>query len=159
MNSRPLQPASHRDDSHSGECAFAREHLEGFALDALDSFERGIVEHHLRWCPACRSEAARYERAVSLLRDEGTLVSAVGEQPCVTVDSADTAIEVNDFWMLLAGRGLPARNRRVLTAVAMQAAGLVKQRELSEEAGKAEAISRADELRRSLAASCLRSCL
>jgi two-component system, OmpR family, sensor histidine kinase KdpD len=38
----------------------------------------------------------------------------------------------------------------VLGAVAKQAAGLVKQRELTEEAGKAEAISQADELRRSL---------
>ena len=43
-----------------------------------------------------------------------------------------------------------ARDRRVLTAVAKQAAGLVKQRELTEEAGKAEAIAQADELRRSL---------
>ncbi len=36
------------------------------------------------------------------------------------------------------------------SAVAKQAAGLVKQRELTEEAGKAEAIAQADELRRSL---------
>ena len=68
------------------------------------------------------------------------------------VDTADTAIEVGDdeFWMLLAGRKLSARDRRVLGAVAKQAAGLVKQRELTEEAGKAEAIAQADELRRSL---------
>lgn len=52
--------------------------------------------------------------------------------------------------MLMAGRKLAARDRRVLTAVATQAAGLVKQRELAEEAGQAEAIARADELRRSL---------
>ena len=38
----------------------------------------------------------------------------------------------------------------MLTAVAKQAAGLVKQRELTEEAGRAEAIAQADELRRSL---------
>ncbi len=38
----------------------------------------------------------------------------------------------------------------MLTAVAKQAAGLVRQRELTEEAGRAEAIARADELRRSL---------
>ena len=38
----------------------------------------------------------------------------------------------------------------MLAAVAKQAAGLVKQRELTEEAGKAEAIAQADELRRSL---------
>ena len=95
------------------------------------------------------------QRAVSMLRvidDTESVVACVGEDPCVLVDSADTAIEVGDdeFWMLMAGRQLAARDRRVLTAVAKQAAGLVKQRELSEEAGRAEAIAQADELRRSL---------
>ena len=95
------------------------------------------------------------QRAVSMLRvvdDTESVVACVGEDPCVSVDSADTAIEVGDdeFWMLMAGRQLAARDRRVLTAVAKQAAGLVKQRELSEEAGRAEAIAQADELRRSL---------
>jgi len=95
------------------------------------------------------------QRAVSVLRIRGnaeSIVACVGKDPCVTVDSADTAIEVGDdeFWMLLAGRSLPARDRRVLTAVAKQAAGLVRQRELAAEASKAEAIEKADELRRSL---------
>ncbi|AEV73964.1 osmosensitive K+ channel histidine kinase [Mycolicibacterium rhodesiae NBB3] len=92
------------------------------------------------------------QRAVSMLRVNAGIVACVGDNPCVDVDSADTAIEVGDdeFWMLMAGRKLPARDRRVLTAVAKQAAGLVTQRELAEEAGKAEAISQADELRRSL---------
>ncbi|WP_306460696.1 sensor histidine kinase, partial [Mycobacterium avium] len=43
-----------------------------------------------------------------------------------------------------------ARDRRVLSAVARQAAGLIRQRELAEEASRTEAIVRADELRRSL---------
>ena len=95
------------------------------------------------------------QRAVSMLRvrgDDEQIVACVGKDPCVTVDSADTAIEVGDdeFWMLMSGRSLPARDRRVLTAVAKQAAGLVRQRELAEEASKAEAIEKADELRRSL---------
>jgi two-component system sensor histidine kinase KdpD len=95
------------------------------------------------------------QRAVSLLHegpDGRAIVGCVGENPCVDVDTADTAIEVGDdeFWMLMAGKKLAARDRRVLGAVAKQAAGLVKQRELTEEAGKAEAISQADELRRSL---------
>ena len=96
------------------------------------------------------------QRAVSLVRERPdggpTVVGCAGQDPCVDVDTADTAIEVGDdeFWMLMAGRTLAARDRRVLTAVAKQAAGLVKQRELIEEAGKAEAIAQADELRRSL---------
>ncbi|QLL06528.1 sensor histidine kinase [Mycobacterium vicinigordonae] len=95
------------------------------------------------------------QRAVVMVRERGgdrQVVAVVGKDPCTTVDSADTAIEVGDdeFWMLLAGRKLSARDRRVLGAVAKQAAGLVRQRELSEEASRAEAIVRADDLRRSL---------
>lgn len=97
------------------------------------------------------------QRAVSMLRvtdgdSQGEIVGCVGEDPCLDIDTADTAIEVGDdeFWMLTAGRKLRARDRKVLTAVAMQAAGLVRQRDLTAEAGKAEAISQADELRRSL---------
>ncbi|MCV7205174.1 sensor histidine kinase [Mycolicibacterium peregrinum] len=95
------------------------------------------------------------QRAVSLLREQnGTaeIVACIGTKPCAEVDTADTAIEVGDdeFWLLMAGRKLSARDRRVLSAVAKQAAGLVKQRELTEEAGKAAAIAQADELRRSL---------
>ncbi|WP_232004704.1 sensor histidine kinase KdpD [Mycobacterium sp. ACS1612] len=92
------------------------------------------------------------QRAVSLLREGAGIVGCVGTDPCVDVDTADTAVEVGDdeFWLLMAGRKLPARDRRVLGAVAKQAAGLVKQRELTEEAGRAEALAQADELRRSL---------
>jgi len=95
------------------------------------------------------------QRAVSLLHegpDGPAIVGCVGKDPCVDVDTADTAIEVGDdeYWMLMAGRKLAARDRRVLGAVAKQAAGLVKQRDLTEEAGKAEAIAQTDELRRSL---------
>jgi two-component system, OmpR family, sensor histidine kinase KdpD len=102
------------------------------------------------------------QRTVSMLREPGEedraggkkadVIACVGKDPCVTVDSADTAIEVGDdeFWMLLAGRKLSARDRRVLSAVARQAAGLIRQRELALEASRAEAIVRADELRRSL---------
>lgn len=95
------------------------------------------------------------QRAVSLLREQnGTaeIVACVGTKPCAEVDTADTAIEVGDdeFWLLMAGRKLAARDRRVLSAVAKQAAGLVKQGELTEEASKAAAIAQADELRRSL---------
>jgi two-component system sensor histidine kinase KdpD len=102
------------------------------------------------------------QRAVSILREpseqaratgkKADVVACVGKDPCVTVDSADTAIEVGDdeFWMLMAGRKLSARDRRVLAAVAKQAAGLIRQRELADEASRTESIVRADELRRSL---------
>ncbi|WP_343232095.1 sensor histidine kinase KdpD [Mycolicibacterium sp. CBMA 361] len=92
------------------------------------------------------------QRAVSLLHEDEGIIACVGKDPCATVDSADTAIEVSDdeYWLLMAGRKTEARDRLVLGAVARQAAGLVRQRALVEEAGRAEAIAKADELRRSL---------
>ena len=102
------------------------------------------------------------QRSVTMLREpgederargrKGYMVASVGKDPCVSVDSADTSIEVGDdeFWMLLTGKKLPARDLRVLGAVARQAAGLIRQRELTEEAGRSQAILQADELRRSL---------
>jgi two-component system sensor histidine kinase KdpD len=92
------------------------------------------------------------QRSVSLLREGAGVVASVGVDPCMDVDAADTAIEVGDdeFWMMMSGKKLTARDRRVLGAVAKQAAGLVKQRELTEEAGNAAAIAQADELRRAL---------
>jgi two-component system sensor histidine kinase KdpD len=95
------------------------------------------------------------QQAVSVLRvqgDSSVVVSCVGKDPCVAIDNADTAVNVgdNEFWMLMSGRKLAARDLRVLTAVATHAAGLIKQQELAEEASKASAIAQADELRRSL---------
>jgi len=48
-------------------CTFTRENIEGFALDALDRFERGMVEHHLRWCEPCQAEATAFEHVVNHL--------------------------------------------------------------------------------------------
>ncbi|WP_051190257.1 sensor histidine kinase KdpD [Mycobacterium sp. UM_WGJ] len=97
------------------------------------------------------------QRAVSLVRVPGgtgvpEVVASVGEMPCTSVDLADTSIDVSDdeFSMLMVGRQLASRDRRVLSVVARQAAGLVRQEELAAEAGRADAVMRTDELRRSL---------
>jgi two-component system, OmpR family, sensor histidine kinase KdpD len=102
-----------------------------------------------------RVREAYSQRAVCLVRDvdgHPTPVASVGKNPCATVDSADTAVKVGDeeFWLLLSGRALTGRDRRVLSVVATQAAGLVKQGELAEEAGKVQSLAEADELRRLL---------
>jgi two-component system, OmpR family, sensor histidine kinase KdpD len=102
-----------------------------------------------------RVREAYSQRAVCLVRDvdgRPVTVASVGKDPCATVDSADTAVKVGDdeFWMLLSGRALTGRDRRVLSVVATQAAGLVKQGELAAEAGKVQSLAEADELRRLL---------
>jgi two-component system sensor histidine kinase KdpD len=102
-----------------------------------------------------RVREAYSQRAVCLVRDvDGHFepVASVGKDPCATVDSADTAVKVgnDEFWLLMSGRRLTGRDRRVLSVVATQAAGLVKQHELAEEAGKVQSLAEADELRRLL---------
>ncbi len=102
-----------------------------------------------------RVREAYSQGAVSLVREvdgQPQVVACVGNDPCMTVDSADTAVEAGseEFWMLLSGRALTARDRKVLSAVATQAAGLVKQHELAEEAGKAQSLAQAAEMRRLL---------
>ena len=77
MNSRPERQSYQRGKSHGPDCAFVRDHLGSFALDALDSVDRGIVEHHLRWCESCRDEADGFDRVVGFLH----LASPLGPGP------------------------------------------------------------------------------
>ncbi|KQU03266.1 histidine kinase [Rhodococcus sp. Leaf7] len=92
------------------------------------------------------------QRAVAVLRVGHGVVSAVGEQPPSTVDDADTAVQVADdeYALVLAGGRTRAADRRVLTAVANQAVGLIRQSELAEEARTAAAAVESDKLRRAL---------
>ena len=92
------------------------------------------------------------QRAVSLVRPADGVVASVGADAPTSSDGADTAVDVRDgdYRLLLAGPRLPARDRRVLNAVANQAVGLVQQRELADEAGQASALAEADRLRRAL---------
>ena len=129
---------------------FAGSVLRGADLETL--LER-VRETYSQLAVSILREPSGEDRASG--KHKGYVVASVGKDPCVTVDSADTAIEVGDqdfseFWMLMAGKKLSARDRRVLTAVAKQAAGLIRQRELAEEASRTHAIVQADELRRSL---------
>ena len=102
-----------------------------------------------------RVREAYSQRAVCLVREvdgHPESVAAVGTNPCNRVDAADTAVKVGDeeFWLLMSGRALTGRDRRVLSVVATQAAGLVKRGELATEAGKVKSLAEADELRRLL---------
>ena len=94
------------------------------------------------------------QRAVSLVQGSTGVVAAVGTEPPESAESADTALEVEDgdYWLLLAGEMPQGRDRRVLAVVANQAVGLIRQRQLAEEASKATALAEADRLRRSLLA-------
>ncbi len=63
MNPNPHDPTIPPTE----QCALTRDNLEAFTLGALDSLDRGMVEHHLRWCASCREEAARFEKVVQAL--------------------------------------------------------------------------------------------
>ncbi|WP_072804991.1 sensor histidine kinase [Rhodococcoides yunnanense] len=93
------------------------------------------------------------QRAVALVEDAtGEPVGSVGPAPAPTMEQADTRIDApgGEFTMVLAGTRTRAHDRRVLTAVANQAAGLVRQARLTEEASRARALAEADVLRRAL---------
>ncbi|HEY5855101.1 MAG TPA: sensor histidine kinase KdpD [Aldersonia sp.] len=99
-----------------------------------------------------RARETYAQRAASLIgRTDGVLATVGVDAPTRGAD-ADTAVEVGDgdYELLLAGSALPARDRRVLTAVANQAVGLVRQRQLADEASNASALAEADRLRRAL---------
>jgi len=80
VNSRPKNQFEHQGNGDGRDCAFTLDHVESFALDALDSFDRGIVEHHLRWCESCQKEAASFERVVRNMH----LVTQLGAPPPVS---------------------------------------------------------------------------
>ncbi|MGB6208649.1 DUF4118 domain-containing protein, partial [Mycobacterium sp.] len=114
------------------EARLAAKEAELLALFAGSVLRGGSLDALLE-----RLREAYSQRTVSLVRDvdgHRQLITAVGKDPCATVDSADTAVSAgnDEFWLLLSGRALTARDRKVLSAVATQAAGLVKQHELSE---------------------------
>ncbi|WP_216899949.1 sensor histidine kinase [Nocardia alni] len=90
-------------------------------------------------------------RAVSLATEKD-VVACVGDEPARRVRDADTAIESGDdrHWLLLNGHALTPGDRMVLGAVASQAAGLVRQRQLSDEAQAAAGVIETDRLRRAL---------
>lgn len=139
----------------AGRATQEAELLTLFAGSVLRGADLGTLLERVRETYAQRAVSMLRERTAedgSKEQDDGYIVASVGAEPPATVAEADTAIEVGDdeFWMLLVGKKLAAHDRRVLGAVAMQAAGLVRQRELIEEAGRAQAFEQANELRRSL---------
>ncbi len=67
MNGRLDDAKADDDHAISGECAFTDEHAAGFALGALDRFERGLMEQHLRWCARCREIVQAAENVTAFL--------------------------------------------------------------------------------------------
>ncbi|WP_194814673.1 sensor histidine kinase KdpD [Nocardia sp. XZ_19_385] len=91
------------------------------------------------------------QKSVSMLCGD-RVIAGTGENPPQRVTDADTTIEAGDAssLLLLSGRTIESGDRPVLNAVANQAAALVRQARLAEEAGAAAALLEADRLRRAL---------
>ncbi|PXW28801.1 UNVERIFIED_CONTAM: two-component system sensor histidine kinase KdpD [Williamsia faeni] len=96
------------------------------------------------------------QQAVSIVRvghrEPNIIEGSVGENPPASAGDADTVVPVpgGEFEMLLRGIKLGGRDRRPLTAVAIQAAGVVQRRQLAAEAAEARALAETDQLRRAL---------
>jgi two-component system, OmpR family, sensor histidine kinase KdpD len=79
------------------------------------------------------------------------IVATVGGKPCTTPDEADTEMPVGEeLSLVLRGRTLPAADRRILEAFAVQAAVALRQQRLAEEAERARPLEQADRIRTAL---------
>jgi two-component system sensor histidine kinase KdpD len=95
------------------------------------------------------------QKGVAVLRVEDgahLVVDRTGADAPTSPDTADTVCEVDEgrYVLILSGRQLRPRDRRILTAVTGQIAGLVRQRELAAEASRASTLAETDRLRRLL---------
>lgn len=95
------------------------------------------------------------QRGVALVRtgENGPeVLGTAGASPPTTIEAADTVGELDDspYALLLSGPRLRPRDRRILIAIAGQAAGLVRERELAAEAAHARELTEKDRLRRLL---------
>jgi len=94
--------------------------------------------------------------SVTLLeRDDGRapwrVVGCAGPEPCASPAEGDTEVAVDeDLHLALRGRVLPAEDRRVLAAFAVQAAVALRQQRLSAQAAEAGALGEANAMRTAL---------
>ena len=79
------------------------------------------------------------------------IVATVGGQPCTSPREGDTEIPIgDDLTLAIRGRPLPAGDRRVLEAFAVQAAGALRHQRLEAEADRARPLEAADRMRTAL---------
>ncbi|WUD72694.1 sensor histidine kinase KdpD [Streptomyces sp. NBC_00510] len=96
--------------------------------------------------------------AVSLLErasehDAWTCAAGVGSRQCPRPEDADVEVPVSDNLSLaLVGRVLPASDRRVLSAFAAQAAGVLDRQRLEDEAARAHKLAEGNRIRTALLA-------
>ncbi|GAA1784329.1 sensor histidine kinase KdpD [Actinomadura chokoriensis] len=83
--------------------------------------------------------------------DDWRIVATVGGRPCGTPGDGDAEIPVgDDLTLAVRGRPMPAGDRRVLEAFAVQAAGALRQQRLRAEAERARPLEAADRMRTAL---------
>ncbi|TKA01210.1 sensor histidine kinase [Actinacidiphila oryziradicis] len=79
------------------------------------------------------------------------IAASVGAEPCASPDEGDVDIPVGDgLTLILRGRTLPAADRRVLEAFAVQAAIALRLRRLEEEVERLRPVAEADRARAAL---------
>ncbi|GAA2078041.1 DUF4118 domain-containing protein [Actinomadura alba] len=79
------------------------------------------------------------------------IVATVGGRPCTTPEEADTEVPVGtELSLVLRGRTLPAADRRIIEAFAVQASVALRQKRLAEEAERAGPLAQADRIRTAL---------
>ncbi|MFD3454435.1 DUF4118 domain-containing protein [Streptomyces sp. NPDC058691] len=85
--------------------------------------------------------------------DAWTCAAGVGGRQCLRPEDADVEVPVSDnLSLVLSGRVLPASDRRVLSAFAAQAAGVLDRQRLEDEAALAHGLAEGNRIRTALLA-------
>jgi hypothetical protein len=85
-----------------------QELLGAFALDAVDTDERDVIEGHLAGCPRCRAEVAGYRETAALLAHSGERApEAVWDRISSVLDEAPPALDLSRIAPAPAGAAVP----------------------------------------------------
>jgi hypothetical protein len=95
-----------------------QELLGAFALDAVDTDERDVIEGHLAGCPRCRAEVAGYRETAALLAHSGERApEGVWDRISTVLDEAPPALDLTRLAPTAAGPVDEMAERRKARAV------------------------------------------
>jgi anti-sigma factor RsiW len=99
--------------------------LGGYAVNALDSRERAVVEQHLDNCPDCRREVSQHHEVAALLVPDGPPPDGLWDRIAETLEATPPPLELSSVVSLDRRRRRGLRILAAATAVAAAAIGVL----------------------------------
>jgi hypothetical protein len=107
--------------------------LGAYALHAIDSDERQLIDRHLRHCPACEAEVLEHHEVAAALAPGGATPGAVWDALVEALEEAPPPLELAPVAPLARRRPRSMPVLAVLTAVAAAAAAVLGVRLMDQE--------------------------